>query len=73
MAAPLKCLACNARWWVSVGMGFCPECGCDDVDVDTEERTRLAKLHGAGFERSHHGGALLPVRPQGRHRATIKS
>ncbi len=63
MAAPLKCLACNTRWWVAVGMGYCPECGCDDVDVDTEERKRMAKLHG---------GALLPVRPQVRHRATIK-
>ena len=43
MAATLKCLDCDARWYVVVGMGRCPNCGSDEVDVDVEARKRMKK------------------------------
>lgn len=33
MGAPMKCLACDGRWY-GIGSTECIECGSDDIDVD---------------------------------------
>ena len=39
MGAPMKCSDCDARWYrMGSGMGFCPDCGSDEIDVDADQR-----------------------------------
>lgn len=43
MGAPMKCLACDSRWY-GVGSNMCPDCGSDDVDVDAPPAKPDAKM-----------------------------